>query len=68
MKLVLLRHGQSVWNKENKFTGWTDVELTKDGKKEAHEAGKIFVKIMAALLAVLMVLAVSATLIYYLLH
>lgn len=41
MKLVLLRHGQSVWNKENKFTGWTDVELTKDGKKEAHEAGKI---------------------------
>ena len=33
MKLVLLRHGESIWNKENKFTGWTDVELTKDGKK-----------------------------------
>lgn len=41
MKLVLLRHGQSIWNKENKFTGWTDVELTEEGKKEAINAGKL---------------------------
>ncbi len=40
MKLVLLRHGQSVWNKENKFTGWTDVELSEKGIEEAKEAGK----------------------------
>ena len=39
MKLVLLRHGESIWNKENKFTGWTDVELTENGKNEAHKAG-----------------------------
>ena len=31
MILVLLRHGQSIWNKENKFTGWTDVDLTEEG-------------------------------------
>lgn len=39
MKLVLLRHGESVWNKENLFTGWTDVELSEKGKNEAREAG-----------------------------
>ncbi len=39
-KLVLLRHGESVWNKENRFTGWTDVDLTEKGRQEAHEAGK----------------------------
>lgn len=39
MILVLLRHGQSIWNKENKFTGWTDVDLTEEGKEEAHKAG-----------------------------
>jgi 2,3-bisphosphoglycerate-dependent phosphoglycerate mutase len=39
-KLVLLRHGQSVWNKENKFTGWTDVDLTDQGRQEAIQAGK----------------------------
>ncbi len=41
MKLVLLRHGESTWNKENKFTGWTDVDLSEKGKKEASEAGKL---------------------------
>ncbi len=40
MKLVLIRHGESVWNLENKFTGWTDVELSDNGKKEAMEAGE----------------------------
>jgi acyl-CoA reductase-like NAD-dependent aldehyde dehydrogenase len=39
IKLVLQRHGESVWNKENKFTGWTDVGLTEKGMKEAVEAG-----------------------------
>ena len=43
-KLVLLRHGQSVWNKSNKFTGWTDVGLSKQGINEAKEAGKILKK------------------------
>ena len=41
MKLVLLRHGESTWNKENKFTGWTDVSLSERGIKEAIDAGKI---------------------------
>lgn len=41
MKLVLLRHGESIWNKENLFTGWTDVELSSKGVEEAKEAGKI---------------------------
>ncbi|MFH1379929.1 MAG: 2,3-diphosphoglycerate-dependent phosphoglycerate mutase [bacterium] len=40
-KLVLLRHGESVWNKENRFTGWTDVDLSQKGIKEAHDAGKL---------------------------
>ena len=40
-KLVLLRHGESVWNKENRFTGWTDVDLSERGVKEAREAGKV---------------------------
>ncbi|MFW9943283.1 MAG: 2,3-bisphosphoglycerate-dependent phosphoglycerate mutase, partial [Candidatus Thorarchaeota archaeon] len=39
IKLVLLRHGESVWNKENRFTGWTDVDLSKKGIKEARDAG-----------------------------
>src|SRR3989338_1621790 len=43
-KLVLIRHGETVWNKENKFTGWTDVELTEKGISEVHEAGKILRK------------------------
>lgn len=40
-KLVLVRHGQSAWNLENRFTGWTDVDLTDLGKAEAAEAGKL---------------------------
>lgn len=40
-KLVLVRHGQSVWNLENKFTGWTDVDLSEQGLKEAHEGGRL---------------------------
>lgn len=39
-KLILLRHGQSTWNQENRFTGWTDVDLTEQGRAEALEAGK----------------------------
>ena len=39
-RLVLLRHGESVWNRENRFTGWTDVGLTEKGVQEAHEAGR----------------------------
>jgi 2,3-bisphosphoglycerate-dependent phosphoglycerate mutase len=38
-KLVLLRHGQSTWNLENRFTGWTDVGLTEQGEQEAHDSG-----------------------------
>ena len=41
IKLVLVRHGQSQWNLENRFTGWTDVELSEQGVKEAKEAGKV---------------------------
>ena len=40
-RLVLIRHGESVWNKENRFTGWTDVDLSERGINEAKEAGKI---------------------------
>jgi len=41
MKLVLIRHGESQWNKENRFTGWTDVDLTEKGIEEAKNAGKL---------------------------
>jgi len=44
IKLVLLRHGESVWNKENRFTGWTDVDLSERGIKEAEEAGRVLKK------------------------
>lgn len=40
-QLVLVRHGESVWNKENLFTGWSDVELSENGLKEAKSAGKL---------------------------
>ena len=40
-KLVLIRHGESTWNKENRFTGWTDVDLTEKGVQEAYEAGRV---------------------------
>ncbi len=39
-KVVLLRHGESTWNKENRFTGWTDVDLSEKGIQEAHEGGR----------------------------
>ncbi|QJC37193.1 2,3-diphosphoglycerate-dependent phosphoglycerate mutase [Enterobacteriaceae endosymbiont of Donacia thalassina] len=44
IKLVLLRHGQSEWNKKNLFTGWNDIELSPEGKIEAIQAGKILKK------------------------
>ncbi len=40
-KLVVVRHGQSVWNKENKFTGWVDVDLAEKGVEEANQAGEL---------------------------
>jgi 2,3-bisphosphoglycerate-dependent phosphoglycerate mutase len=40
-KLVLLRHGESIWNKENRFTGWTDVDLSEQGQREARESGRL---------------------------
>ncbi len=40
-KIILLRHGQSEWNLENRFTGWTDVELSEKGKQEAEHAGEL---------------------------
>lgn len=43
-KLVLIRHGESTWNKENRFTGWTDVDLSEKGLEEAHKAGQILKK------------------------
>ncbi len=39
--LVLLRHGQSQWNRENRFTGWTDIDLTEDGRRQAWHAGEL---------------------------
>ena len=44
IKLVLLRHGESTWNKENRFTGWTDVPLTEKGIEEAKESGQVLEK------------------------
>ena len=41
IKLVLIRHGESLWNKENRFTGWTDVDLSENGLIEARKAGQI---------------------------
>ena len=42
-QIVLLRHGESAWNKENRFTGWKDVDLTERGVDEARAAGRLFV-------------------------
>ena len=42
MKMVLIRHGESVWNQDNIFTGWTDVELTENGRQEAIRTGRLF--------------------------
>ena len=43
-KLILVRHGESVWNKENRFTGWTDVDLSERGEQEARRAGELIKK------------------------
>jgi len=43
-KLVLIRHGESTWNRENRFTGWTDVDLSEKGVEEAHQGGRILAK------------------------
>ncbi|MFO0246967.1 MAG: 2,3-diphosphoglycerate-dependent phosphoglycerate mutase [Betaproteobacteria bacterium] len=40
-RIVLLRHGESIWNRENRFTGWTDVDLSERGREEASEAGRL---------------------------
>src|SRR5690348_12524999 len=40
-KLVLVRHGESDWNRENRFTGWTDVDLSEKGRQEAKEGGEV---------------------------
>src|ERR1035441_5857573 len=41
IKLVLVRHGESTWNRENRFTGWTDVDLSEKGRQEATQGGKV---------------------------
>lgn len=43
-KIVLLRHGESIWNKENLFTGWTDIDLSPKGREEAMQAGELLKK------------------------
>ncbi|MDL2243628.1 2,3-diphosphoglycerate-dependent phosphoglycerate mutase [Bacteroidales bacterium OttesenSCG-928-J19] len=43
-KVVLLRHGESTWNKENRFTGWTDVDLTPEGREDAKRAGQLLLE------------------------
>ncbi|MBS1531058.1 MAG: 2,3-diphosphoglycerate-dependent phosphoglycerate mutase [Bacteroidetes bacterium] len=43
-KLVLIRHGESTWNLENRFTGWTDVDLSENGYNQAHNAGRLLKK------------------------
>ena len=47
-KLVMIRHGESIWNKENLFTGWTDVDLSENGRNEAILAGKLLKKTVTA--------------------
>ena len=43
--LILVRHGQSIWNLENRFTGWVDVDLTEKGRSEAKKSGELIKKI-----------------------
>jgi 2,3-bisphosphoglycerate-dependent phosphoglycerate mutase len=43
-QVVFVRHGQSTWNKANRFIGWTDTSLTEDGEVEAREAGRVLVQ------------------------
>ena len=45
--LILVRHGQSFWNKERRFTGWADISLTEHGKSEARQAGQLIKKLNA---------------------
>jgi 2,3-bisphosphoglycerate-dependent phosphoglycerate mutase len=40
-EMILLRHGQSLWNREGRFTGWTDIDLSDEGKEEARYAGRL---------------------------
>ena len=44
-KLILTRHGQSVWNADNKFTGWVDVDLSDKGREEAKKSGELLNKL-----------------------
>ena len=48
--LILVRHGQSKWNLEKRFTGWVDVDLTKEGKLEAEKAGFLIKKKISRLI------------------
>ncbi len=44
-QLILLRHGQSIWNRDSRFTGWSDVELSPQGIQEAETAGRLLSKV-----------------------
>ena len=44
-KLILIRHGQSIWNKENRFTGWVDIDLSEKGILEAKKSGQLIKKL-----------------------
>ena len=46
-KLILTRHGQSIWNAENRFTGWVDVDLSEKGVEEAEKSGELIKKLPA---------------------
>ena len=52
-KLVLVRHGESQWNLENRFTGWVDVDLSEKGLEEARNAGKVLKKMAIILIFVI---------------
>ena len=43
-KIILVRHGESIWNQESKFTGWTNIPLTDNGRKEAKKIGLFLIK------------------------
>ncbi len=60
-KLVLLRHGQSIWNLENRFTGWVDVDLTKTGELEAESVAKKLINIKFGLLCTSMLIRAIRT-------
>jgi len=52
--LILVRHGQSTWNLENRFTGWVDVDLTKKGESEAEKAGLLIKKKILKLIFIIL--------------